>query len=184
MMNRREWMSAVALASIAGSSAADSTVNGGAALLSRGAKVPAFTFIYECVATIAPALDFGRTLEGRRRVIPITGGTFHGPRMRGQVVANGADWNLSRADGASRVDAAYYLKTDDQVLIRIANRGTSGPRAAPPPNAPELFFMYTHPEFEAPVGRYDWLNRGMFIGTLGARRGAKNEVLIRVFELT
>ena len=117
-------------------------------------------------------------------MIPITGGTFHGPRMRGQVVANGADWNLSRADGASNVDAAYYLKTDDQVLIRIVNRGIRDRGAPPAPNAPELFFMYTHPEFEAPTGKYDWLNRGMFIGTLGARRGMKNEVLIRVFELT
>jgi len=27
--------------------------------------------------------------------------------------------------------------------------------------------MFTHPEFEAPVGKYDWLNRGMYVGTLG-----------------
>jgi len=183
MINRRDWMSAVALAGIAGTSAADVTVHGGAAL-PRGAKVPAFTFVYECVAMIAPALDLGRTLEGQRRVIPITGGTFQGPRMRGEVLNNGADWNLSRSDGASSVDAAYYLKTDDQVLIRIVNRGIGGRGAPPAPNAPELFFMYTHPEFEAPTGKYDWLNRGMFIGTLGARRDTKNQVLIRVFELT
>jgi hypothetical protein len=82
------------------------------------------------------------------------------------------------------VDAAYYLKTDDQVMIGIVNRGGGGRPAAPASNAPELFFMYTHPEFEAPTGKYDWLNRGMFIGTLGARRGMKHEVLIRVFELT
>ena len=183
MINRRDWMSAVALASIAGASTADATVPSGVAL-PRGAKVPAFTFIYECVATIAPAMDFGRTLEGQRRVIPITGGTFRGPRIRGEVVNNGADWNLSRADGASSVDAAYYLKTDDRVLIRVVNRGIGGPPAPAAPNATELFFMYTHPEFEAPTGKYDWLNRAMFIGTLGARRGVKNEVLIRVFELT
>jgi len=183
MMNRRDWLTAAALVGLTGTSAADAAVHGGAPL-PRGAKMPAFAFIYECVASIAPAWDFGRTLEGQRRVIPITGGTFHGPRMRGQVVANGADWNLSRADGVSSVDAAYYLKTDDQVLIRVVNRGIGSRGAPPAPNAPELFFMYTHPEFEAPTGKYDWLNRGMFIGTLGARRDTKNEVLIRVFELT
>ncbi len=183
MINRRDWLSAAALASIAGTSTADATVHGDAAL-PRGAKVPAFTFIYECVAAIAPAMDFGRTLEGLRRVIPITGGTFRGPRIRGDVVSNGADWNLSRADGASSVDAAYYLRTDDQVLIRVVNRGIGGPPARAAANAAELFIMYTHPQFEAPTGQYDWLNRGMFIGTLSARRGAKNEVLIRVFELT
>ena len=182
MINRRDWMSAAALTAIAPAEFADAAAHG-ATQLPLGAKKPAFTFVYECVASIAPPLTFGPTLDGERRVIPITGGTFKGPRMQGQVVANGADWNLSRKDGASSVDAAYYLKTDDQVLIRIVNRGI-GARAAVDSNAPEIFFMYTHPEFEAPTGKYDWLNRGMFIGTLGARRGAKNEVLIRVFELT
>jgi hypothetical protein len=183
MINRREWMSAAALAAFAAADCADAAAH---RLVQppRGAKVPAFSFLYECIATLAPPLDFGPTLDGQRRVIPLTGGTFEGPRMRGQVVANGADWNLSRNDGASTVDAAYYLKTDDQVLIRIVNRGTGTHAAAAEPNAPELFFMYTHPEFEAPTGRYDWLNRAMFIGTLGARRGMRNEVLIRVFELT
>ena len=183
MINRREWISAAALAAIAAADRADAAAHG-VSRPPRGAKVPAFTFVYECRATIAPPLDFGQTLEGHRRVIPITGGTFEGPRMRGEIVANGADWNLSRNDGASTVDAAYYLKTDDQVLIRIVNRGIGAPVAAAAPVASEVFFMYTHPAFEAPTGRYDWLNRGMFIGTLGARRGAKNEVLIRVFELT
>ena len=183
MINRRDWLSAAALAGIAGTAGADVAVTG-VASLPPGAKIPAFAFVYECVATIAPALDFGPTPEGQRRVIPITGGTFRGPRMSGQVVANGADWNLSRADGASSVDATYYLKTDDEVLIRIVNRGIGGHRAPPDPQASELFFMYTHPEFEAPKGKYDWLNSGMFIGTLGARRGMKDEVLIRVFELT
>jgi hypothetical protein len=175
-------MSAAALSAIAPVEPADASAHG-AFRLPRGAKTPAFTFVYECIATIAPPLTFGPTLDGERRVIPITGGTFKGPRMQGQVVANGADWNLSRKDGASSVDAAYYLKTDDQVLIRIVNRGI-GTRAAADSNAPELFFMYTHPEFQAPTGKYDWLNRSVFIGTLGARHGAKDEVLIRVFELT
>lgn len=182
MINRRDWMSAAALTAIAAAGRADAAAHG-ATQLPLGAKKPAFAFVYECVAAIAPPLTFGPTLDGERRVIPITGGTFKGPRMQGQVVANGADWNLSRKDGASSVEAAYYLKTDDQVLIRVVNRGI-GTRAVANSNAPELFFMYTHPEFEAPTGKYDWLNRGMFIGTLGARRGAKNEVLIRVFELT
>jgi len=183
MINRRDWMSAAALSALVPVDGTGASAQG-AFRLPRGAKMPAFTFVYECIATIAPPLTFGPTLDGERRVIPITGGTFKGPRMQGQVVANGADWNLSRNDGASSVDAAYYLKTDDQVLIRIVNRGIGTRTAAPGTDSSELFFMYTHPEFQAPTGKYEWLNRGMFIGTLGARRGAKDEVLIRVFELT
>jgi hypothetical protein len=96
----------------------------------------------------------------------------------------GWDWNLSRSDGASSVEAAYYMKTDDGVLIRIVNKGVSNGGAPPGANENgERFYMFTHPSFEAPVGKYDWLNRGMYVGTLGARKDARNAVLIRVFRM-
>lgn len=76
------------------------------------------------------------------------------------------------------------MKTDDGVLIRIVNKGVGGggPPAAASASS-ESFFMFTHPEFEAPAGKYDWLNRSMFVGTLGARRDTHNAVLIRVFQI-
>lgn len=149
-----------------------------------GARLPKLEFVYECDATLTPAVEMGKTVEGQRRIIPITGGTIRGPRIRAQLLNGGWDWNLSRSDGASSVEAAYYMKTDDEVLIRIVNKGVSSgePRQPPAANG-EVFFMFTHPEFEAPVGKYDWLNRGMFVGTLGARKDARNAVLIRVFQL-
>lgn len=147
-------------------------------------RVPRCELLYELDATLSPAVELGKTVEGQRRIIPITGGTFVGPRIRGEVVSGGWDWNLSRNDGAGTVEAAYYLKTDDGILIRIVNRGVGG---GGPPSIDEAtgerFFMFTHPSFEAPVGKYDWLNRAMFVGTLGARKDARNAVLIRVFQL-
>jgi hypothetical protein len=147
-------------------------------------RVPKFEFVYECDATLEPALDFGRTFEGQRRIIPITGGTVRGPKIRGELLSGGADWNLTRNDGAGSVEAAYYLKTDDGVLIRIVNKGVGGGGPPAPEGATgERFFMFTHPSFEAPTGKYDWLNRSMFVGTLGARKDAHNAVLIRVFRI-
>jgi hypothetical protein len=149
-----------------------------------GIRVPKFELLYECDATLLPAQEFGKTIEGQRRIIPVTGGTFRGPRVRGEVVSGGWDWNLTRSDGAGTVEAAYYLKTDDGTLIRVFNKGVSS--GAPPSTDPgngERFFMFTHPSFEAPLGKYDWLNRAMCVGTLGARKDAKNAVLIRVFQL-
>jgi Protein of unknown function (DUF3237) len=156
-----------------------------APVLPPGAHLPGFELFYECDVTLSPIEEFGATIEGRRRIIPITGGAFHGPGIHGTVVPGGADWNLQRSDGGGSVEAAYYLRTDDGVLIRIVNTGVSGgaARPAPAPDAAEQFFMYTHPVFEAPTGKYDWINRAMFIGTLGARKGASNAVLIRVFRL-
>jgi hypothetical protein len=152
--------------------------------LPAGARVPAFKFVYECEATLLAALDFGTTLVGHRRVIPITGGTFHGPQLRGEVVPGGADWNLQRSDGAGSVEAAYYLKTEDGVLIRVVNKGVGIAAPSPAdPGASELFFMFTTPVFEAPAGKYDWMNRATFVATLGARKAAHDAVLIRVFEV-
>jgi hypothetical protein len=125
-----------------------------------GMRVPKAELLYECDVTLGETLGFGATPEGTRRIIPITGGSFHGPGMSGVVVPGGADWNLSRSDGASLVDASYYLKTDDDVMLRITNRGVG-----------------------APAGKYAWLAQSVFIGTLGARKAAKNAALIRVFRI-
>jgi hypothetical protein len=137
-------------------------------------------FVYECDATLNEAETFGTTIEGVRRIIPITGGTFRGPELRGQVLGGSYDWNLTRSDGGRSVEAAYFLRTEDGVTIRVVNRGVGGPAPADPGSG-ERFFMFTNPVFEAPVGRYDWMNRAMFIATLGARRASVNAVLIRVF---
>ena len=150
-----------------------------------GIRLPKFEFVYECDATLTPAVEFGKTAEGQRRIIPITGGTFRGPQMRGEVLSGGYDWNLTRSDGAGSVEASYYFKTDDGVLIRVTNTGVSSGGAPPAVDAAtgERFFMFTHPSFEAPIGKYDWLNRSMYIGTLGARKDARNAVVIRVFRI-
>ena len=152
------------------------------AALPVGEMQPRLELFYECDVTLAPIEDFGPTLEGHRRVIPITGGSFRGPHIRGTVLAGGADWNLQRSDGGGSVEAAYYLRTDDGVTIRIVNtgRGSDAERRISP-DGKELHFMCTQPVFEAPTGRYDWINRATFIGTLGARVGAQNGVLIRVY---
>jgi Protein of unknown function (DUF3237) len=178
-MNRRDWFYAVSSVATAGL-----VETGLATELPPGVRVPAMKFVYDCDATLLPAMPFGETVEGTRRIIPITGGTVKGPRIRGEVLNNGADWNLSRRDGASSVEAAYYLRTDDGVIIRVVNKGV-GAASAPPakPDQSESFFMFTAPVFEAPAGKYEWLNQSLFVATLGARRGSQNAVLIRVFQV-
>ena len=45
-----------------------------------GIRVPKFELLYECDATLLPAQELGKTVEGQRRIIPIAGGKFQGPR--------------------------------------------------------------------------------------------------------
>jgi len=126
--------------------------------------------------------------DGRRDEIwPITGGRFSGRNIRGTVVAGGGDFPVVRPDGVTVVDALYRLKTDDGVTIIIHNRGLEQPGPAP-----GEFRYRLAPEFIAPQGKYDWLNRNIFVATLVypvpesmrlSRGEAENDRLIEVYQV-
>jgi len=135
-------------------------------------------FLLEVKAPVAPAREIGDTPYGRRRVIPITGGTFEGPRLKGRVVPGGADWQVVRRDGVFEIMALYELETDDGVLIHVTSRGI---RHGPPEVIerlargeddvdPSLYYFRTHVTLEAPSGPYDWLNHSVYVAA-GARYG-------------
>src|SRR3569833_2678070 len=75
------------------------------------------------------------------------------------------------------------MMTDDGVLIRIVNKGVGSGEPGVSANG-EVFYMFTTPTFEAPQGKNDWMNRSVFVATLGARKDTKKAVLIRVFRHT
>ena len=91
---------------------------------------PELELLLEIRASLAAPIVVGDVPEGARRVVPIEGGTFEGPRLRGTVVPGGADWQYLRADGVMIVEAQYLLRTDDGVVIQVNNRGMRhGPEA-------------------------------------------------------
>lgn len=184
MSDRRQFLSVAALGVAFGVPGFARPADSGQTKVPVGARIPKLEFVYECDATLAPAVEMGKTVEGQRRIIPITGGTVRGPRIRAELLSGGWDWNLSRNDGAASVEAAYYMKTDDGILIRIVNKGVGVSDSEPSAtDNGERFYMFTTPTFQAPQGKYDWLNRSVFIATLGARKDARDSVLIRVFRL-
>ncbi len=150
------------------------TTTGGPALAQVPAQAPSLEFVFEEIVTLAPAVTPGTTPRGGRRIIPITGGSFEGPAIRGQVMPGGWDWQLDRPDGCTDVVADYFLKTDDGVVINVRNIGTLC-RDRP---------VRTHPVFEAPIGKYDWLNKTAFLGTLELGPGAPgSSVKIRFYQV-
>ena len=133
---------------------------------------PDLELAFEAHATLAAPIVVGATPEGARRVIPITGGTFAGAAMRGVILAGGADWQYQRADGVTVLEARYLLRTDDEVLIEVSNRGLRhGPEAVMRRLAagesvdPSTYYFRASPSFSAPAGKYDWLNRNLFLCT-------------------
>jgi len=137
--------------------------------------------------TLAPPQELGDSPLGRRRIIPITGGSFRGEKLAGRVLPGGADWQVIRTDGVAELDARYTLETDDHALIYVRNFGyRHGPAevlqrlAAGEPVDPSLYYMRTTPRFETGAERYRWLNRLICVAT-GARRAAAVE--LEVFEV-
>jgi len=138
--------------------------------------------LFRARITLAPPCELGETPRGRRRIIGITGGSFTGPRLSGQVLPGGADWQVIRGDGVACLDARYTLETADGALVYVENRGyRHGPREVIERLArgenvdPALYYMRTTPWFETSDPRYAWLNCIVCVGT-GARRAAAVEL--------
>lgn len=146
---------------------------------------PVLEHVTSIHVSVETPLEFGDTPQGRRRTVPITGGHFTGPRLNGDIVPGGADWQVTRHDGVSEIVARYTLRTHDGALINVVNRGLRhGPDAvmhalaAGEPVAPSAYYMRTAPRFDTAAADYDWLNRTLFIA-----RGVRNPraVVIEVF---
>jgi hypothetical protein len=148
---------------------------------------PAFRPLFDAQVELADVVSVGRTPLGERRVVHILGGAVQGERLRGRILAGGADWQVVRADGAAELDARYTLEVDDGALVQVRSRGLRhGPPdvlarlAAGEPVDPGAYYFRTALRFEVGAPRLDWLNRVIAVG-LGARR--PRAVELRVFEL-
>ncbi|AKH41394.1 hypothetical protein FHS61_001882 [Altererythrobacter atlanticus] len=127
---------------------------------------PGLEFAFEEIVTLGPGLAVGETPRGMRNMIPITGGTFEGPGIKGTIIPGGWDWQLTRGDGCTEIEADYMLRTDDGVVINVINEGVLCP-----PKDGKPVPVRTQPRFEAPLGKYEWLNSTAFIGTLEMATG-------------
>lgn len=149
---------------------------------------PRLEFVFAAEGKLAAPLQIGATYEGQRRIIPILEGHFAGPRIKGSFVSIGAaDWQHTRADGVTQAEATYAIQTDDGVVIQVQNHGLRhGPDAVMKRLAagedvdPALYYFRTNPRFKAPDGKYDWLNKSIFVAS-GARYA--NSIRLWFFEV-
>ena len=120
-------------------------------------------FVMQLKVTLGQAYSVGETPHGKRTVIPITGGTFEGPLLRGTILNGGADWQLANGS-RTELEAIYSIRTNDGVNIHIRNRGIiyNGKNEHGQPS----FYFKAAPQFEAPKdSRYAWLNNSLFLCT-------------------
>ena len=122
--------------------------------------------LFDLSITLHPTIEFGQTPMGGRRIFPVSGGSFEGPRLKGVVSPLiGSDILLVRADGAFQQDVRLLLITDDDAQILMTYRGVRRP-------SPEVdqrlargevvdsseYYLRTTPYFETASEKYAWIN--------------------------
>lgn len=147
--------------------------------------------LFEMSVTLEEPQNVGATAHGDRRIYYVTGGTFQGPRLRGNVLPGGGDWLLLSPDGVGALDVRATLRTDDGQLIYMHYRGVMH---IPPDvgqrmqegkavEASEYYFRTT-PVYETASEKYGWLNRivAVGVGTIETREGSSG-VSYQVYQI-
>jgi hypothetical protein len=148
---------------------------------------PSLQHVADLTIHVGAPIAVGETGEGLRRVVPILGGHVAGPRLNGTILAAGADYQLIRADGFTRLDARYVAELNGGGRLYIVNEGV---RYGPPevmakitrgePVDPADVYFRTVPRFETADPAHLWLTRPLFLG-VGARY--PDRVELKVFEV-
>ena len=151
---------------------------------------PALAHVCDLTVTVATPVEAGKlqglNSHGKRRIIPITGGSVRG-RINGQVLAGGADFQIVVSETIADLDARYVLRLDDGSHVYVMNHALR--RGAPEDIAklvrgesvpPERIYFRCVPTFEVESPALAWMTQSVFIGT-GAR--FPDRVEISIFEV-
>lgn len=130
-------------------------------------------FLIDLMLDTQPAHNVG-SVSGNRIIVPVAGGVFNGPKLRGVIVGPGGDWIVARPDGSSVLDVRLVLQTDDLANISMNWRGIS---YTPPEGAQYARIL---PLFETGAAQYAWLNH---IVAVGVHRPMSGKVAYRVYRI-
>jgi hypothetical protein len=140
--------------------------------------------MWDAKVKIANMIMVGESKRGTRRIIPITGGTFEGPKIKGEVLPGGEDWQLVRPDGDTELYARYLLKTQDGFVIQVINQVLNH---MPIEGENKIPYSKSVIDLEAPNDSpYDYLNHAIFLGTLTMptlKPGEEPYVIIGVYRV-
>jgi muconolactone delta-isomerase len=136
---------------------------------------PRLTHVYRLEARLGEPLELGDVAQGRRRIVPLTGGTFTGPELNGTLVAGvSADWQIVLPDGTAVGDIRYTLRTEAGDLLYVQSRGVRHGSADVLARLgrgedvdPSEYTFRTSTQIETAVPALDWLNKGVFISVAG-----------------
>jgi hypothetical protein len=139
---------------------------------------PALEHVADLTVHVAAPIEAGTIIglnsRGRRRIIPITGGTLHGPRLNGRLLPGGADFQLVVSDTAADLDARYLIELDGPDFggehIYVQNRALRRGSAADIARLvrgetvdPAAIYFRGVPTFEVSSPALGWLTESLFL---------------------
>jgi uncharacterized protein DUF3237 len=136
---------------------------------------PRLTQVFRLEAALGQPLDLGGVAQGRRRIVPLTGGTFTGPELTGELLPGAsADWQIVLPDRTTLGDIRYTLQTDGGDLLYVQSRSVRHGSAdvlarlarGEDVDAGEYTFRAST-QIETAAPNLDWLNKGVFISVAG-----------------
>lgn len=137
----------------------------------QSAPAPTLTYAFSARVEVAAPIEQSEIDGGRKRFIPITGGKVTGPRMTGEVLPGGGDWQTIFPGGVTRVEARYFLKAADGAVIGIHNLGVRVASAEVTEELargkkvdPAAYYFRATPVFDPPPGDHAWLRTKTFVG--------------------
>jgi Protein of unknown function (DUF3237) len=155
---------------------------------------PALQHVLDLTVYVAAPIEAGHVTglnsRGKRRIIPITGGTVSG-HVNGKVLPGGADFQMVVSETTADLDARYMIELDqgdhigEHIFVqnRALRRGSATDIAKLVRGehvAPEAIYFRCVPTFEVSSPALEWLTQSIFVGT-GAR--FPDRVQLSIFRL-
>ena len=152
--------------------------------------MPALQHVMDLMVHVNAPIEAGHVTglnsRGKRRIIPITGGTVTG-HVNGKILPGGADFQIVVSETTADLDARYMVELDSGEHIFVQNRALRRGSAADiaklvrgEPVAPEAIYFRCVPTFEVSSPALEWLTQSIFVGT-GAR--FPDRVQLSIFRL-
>jgi hypothetical protein len=142
--------------------------------------------LFQLREAVPPLYVVGQTPNAFRRIGMVTGGSFEGERLSGEVVS-GNDWQDVRTDDCTKLDVRLLLRTTDQALIvmtyqclRSGSAKTLAKLDRGEAVDPASYYFRFIALFETGASKYHWINRIVAVG-IGERLA--DGPLYNVFEV-